>query len=251
MINSKYLNIYLSILSVVLISSCELFDIEDVSFKKEKNLKVYNGVRKNYIKGKLASTVTYKDSLKNGPAINYYPNGKINMKFNYKNNLKDGDYEWFYENGNLYISGQYTEGEKDGLFKTYRKNGTLKAEMPWNSGNPCKGLKEYFESGNLKPAPIIVVKHRNTVKLDGKYVLEMQLSDKSKNASFFEGGIEGGCLSNYYITISTIKGKGKHEFHIYPGNFLMTTIPIVAKVETRDKNIYVLEKKINIAEDNR
>ena len=176
----KKTHFILPILSILFFCSCDDMASSE-NIKDIKSKKIYNGVRKNYLNGKLASTVTYKDSLKNGIAINYYPSGKVNMEFNYKDNKKDGPHKWYHENGKIYLEGNYTDGKKNGVFKLYRDNGTLKSEMPWSNDNPCVGLIEYTPSGKKIPTPKIIVKQKNTVKLDGKCAFSFSLSDKSKN----------------------------------------------------------------------
>ena len=173
------------------------------------------------------------------------------MEFNYKDNKKHGEYKWYYKNGKIYIEGNYSNGKKHGIFKTYRDNGKLKAEMPWNKGIPCVGLKEYFESGNLKPVPRLVIKHNNTIKLDNFYSLDVSLSDNS-NASFYEGSIDKeGCFNDYYPKINIRKNRGEKSFYVAPGQLIMRTLTIIAKIKTRDKNFHIIKKNINISAENR
>ncbi len=243
---------YILILFTILLCSCEYIQPSTESSENDKSKKVYNGIRKNYLDGKIASTVTYKDSLKNGAAINYYPDGKVNMEFNYKDNLKHGAYKWYYENGKLYLEGNYLRGEKDGVFKMYRENGTLKSEMPWSDGNPCIGLKEYTESGKLKPSPIIKVKKINTVKLNGQCEFHFKLSDGSKTAKFYEAKLnEDKSFAPYFPGIKGKNGKAKLIEYVPRGSYVMKTLSIVASLKTRDKNFYIIEKKINVAIENR
>lgn len=233
-------------------ASCDFLESSSENVDESGKEKIYNGVRKNYLKGKLASTVTYKDSLKNGPAINYYPDGKINMEFNYKNNKKHGPYKWYFEDGKTYMEGTYQEGKKEGVFKTYRPDGTLKSEMPWHQDEPCVGLKEYFSSGKEKPVPIIVTNHRNTIRLNGEYSIDLSLSDKNTYVKFFEGGIgEKNSFREYFPAIKKKQGKVTLTVYVAPGQVLMKTITIVAKIKTQDKNYYILTKKMNISIENR
>jgi len=239
---------------ILLFASCDYIKSSEETTtekSKKKKEKVSDGVKKNYHKGKLASTVTYKDGLKNGSATNYYPDGKVNMEFNYKNGVKDGPYKWFFENGKVYIEGQYKENEKHGIFKTYRDNGSLLAEMPWHEGMACTGLKEYFESGNRKPVPKLVVKHKNTVRLNGQYKLEISLSDKSAG-KFYEGYLnDNNSFPDYFSDLNTSKSKGELVYFLNRGDFMMKKITIIAKIKTREKNFYILTKKINLSVENR
>lgn len=244
--------IYISLIFILFTSCDELRKPENSTSKTDQKEKVYNGVQKNYLKGKLASTVTYKDSLKNGPATNFYPDGKVNMEFVYKNNQKHGPFKWYYENGKIYQEGNYSKGRKEGIFKTYRKNGTLKSVMPWHNDNPCVGLKEYFESGNEKEVPHIIVNHKNTIKLDNKYVLNIKLSDGSKNVKFYEGKLgEQNSFLDYYPELPGKKGIARIEFYVPPGQLIMQTLTIIGVIKTRDKNYHILTKTVNISIENR
>ncbi len=239
-----------TLLSLVILNSCNF--IESSNNSPNNSEKIYNGIRKNYLKGKLASTVTYKDSLKNGPAINYYPNGKVNMEFNYKNNKKDGEYKWYYENGNVYLEGNYTQGEKNGTFNIYRENGTLKSKMPWYNGNPCVGLKEYSPSGKLKPTPKIIVNQINTIKLNGQCKFDFKFSNKSKTVKFYEENLdENSSFHAYFSPMPGSKGKASLTIKVLKGTYTMRTLSIVASQKTADKNYYIVEKKINISLENR
>ncbi|MCB0402075.1 MAG: hypothetical protein KDD41_08330 [Flavobacteriales bacterium] len=242
-----------TILCCMTLTACDdMLKKSDSQETKEKEEKIYNGVRKNYLNGKLASTVTYKDSLKNGPAFNYYPDGKVNMEFHYKDNQKHGPYKWYYENGKLYQEGEYLNGKKEGVFKTYRKNGKLKSSMPWHEDNPCTGLVEYFESGNIKEVPKLIVTHNNTIKLDEQYQLNLKISDGTKNVQYYEGRLEkNGCFEGSFIPIKSKKGKGTLSFYVGRGQMIMQSIYIVAKVQTRDKNFYLLTKTVNLSIENR
>jgi hypothetical protein len=242
---------FLLIITIPIIS-CDEIDFLKTSSEKDNSKEIYDGVRKSYIKGKLASTVTYKDSLKNGPAVNYYPDGKINMKFNYKDNKKNGPYTWYYKNGKVYLEGNYKNNEKDGVFKMYRENGKLKSEMPWHDGKPCVGLKEYFDSGNLKPVPKIIVKHKNTIKLDNKYVIELKLSDNNNYVDFYDASLgDNESFSDHFMTLPKENGTATITYFLIRGELIMKTITVIAKIKTRDKNIYILKKKINLSIEHR
>lgn len=249
----KYL--ILSIFLVLITTSCDRLVPNNGKVKKPnstKKEKIYNGKRKNYLDGKLTSIVTYKDSLKNGEAINYYPDGNVNIIFNYKDNKKHGDFKWFYENGKLYEDGSYKNGKKHGLFKRYTKTGKLSSEMTWFDGLPCKGLKEYDDNGQLKATPKIVVKHKNTIKLDNTYTIEFSLNDNRKNVKFYEGYLgDNNSFSSHFIAIDGSGGKGIIEYYVNPGTYIMKTITIIAEVKTKDNNFYIITKDVNIAAENR
>jgi hypothetical protein len=233
----------------VLLFSCELAP-KEASKKKKKT--VLNGVKEYFKDGKLLSRVTYVNNSKEGLSTSYYDNGAVNMEINYSNNKKNGPYTWYYENGKVYQEGNYVDNEKQGVEKKYHKNGKLQSVAEWVDDEPAKGLKEYYPSGKLKPAPKIVFEEVNTIKLDGKYQLKMYLSNKNKYATFYESELEDGkYIPSYLVPIPSRKGVATLEHYLSPGQFIMRTITISAKMKTRYKNYYVLEQKFNVAVENR
>jgi hypothetical protein len=235
----------------LLFYACDDFNTPEKKNNKVSK-KVYNGIKKNYLKGKLASTISYKDSLKNGPAVNYYANGSVNMEFHYKNNKKEGNYKWYFENGALYLEGNYSSGKKEGIFSLYRDNGTLKSEMPWSKDLPCVGLKEYTPSGKLKSSPTVKVTEVNTAKLNGKCVYHLKLSNNSKNVKFYESKLnENKSFDPFFPQIDGKKGKAALTVYVPKGSYMMKTISIVAYQQATDKNYYVIQKNVNVALENR
>lgn len=236
---------------LILFSCDNISDNEKKTGKKKKI--IYNGVKENYKEGKLVSTITYKDSLKNGPSYNYYPNGNISMEFNYVNNIKHGIYKWFFENGKPYLVGEYKNGEKDGVFKRYNKSGQLIAEMPWKKGYPCKGLIEYNSRGEIKATPKIIVTHKNTLKLNNHYEISFRLSNDKKNVSYYEGPLEEGIyLPDYRAKIPEAKkGKLNINFDLPKGMYIMNSFSIIAKYKTRNGDYYICEEKVDLSIENR
>jgi hypothetical protein len=236
---------------LLLFYACDDFNRTE-KIKNKASKKVYNGLKKNYIKGKLASTITYKDSLKNGPAVNYYSNGSVNMEFNYKNNKKEGAYKWYFENGKVYLEGNYSSGKKEGIFSLYRDNGTLKSEMPWSKDLPCVGLKEYTPSGKLKPTPTVKVTEVNTAKLNGECRYQLKLSNNSKRVKFYESQLNGNkSFDPFFPEIVGKKGKATLTVYIPRGSYTMKTISVIAYQKATDKNYYIIQKLINVAIENR
>ncbi len=246
---------YLLIISILIsIMSCDIveFTKTNQTTQIKPTEEIYDGVKKNYEKGKLVSSVTYKDSLKNGPAFNYYSNGNINMKFYYKNNLKNGPFKWYYENGKIYLEGEYKNDRKNGVFRLYSRNGNLQSEMKWIEDNPCVGLKEYTENGNIIETPKIIVNHINTIKLNQKYKIQLTTSKNTKNIKYYEGYLKDeGVFPDYFSELNSENGTCTITYDIPPGTYLMKTITIIAKIKAKDKNYYILKKDIDIAVENR
>ena len=213
---------------------------------KPVNEKVANGVNKNYIDGKLASEVTYKDGVKNGKAINYYPDGTINMEFNYKNGKKHGVYKWYHEDGTLYRESFYNEGLTDST-ETIYQNGKIKSISHWKDDLPGIGLVEYKSNGEERNLPTIQVKKINEIKTKGIYTMELRLSDDSKKVKFFEGElVDGRYLPSYLEAVYVEDGVGKYVLSVPPGAIVEGTFNFVARKKMNSKNILVLQKEIYV-----
>lgn len=99
-------------------------------------------MKENYKKGKLdgesilyypgkeqvAEITHYKEGLKEGPYIKYFPDGKIMTKGNYKNDKLDGDFSVYYDNGNTEIKGKYKNGIQVGNWQYFDEEGNALSE---------------------------------------------------------------------------------------------------------------------------
>jgi hypothetical protein len=88
-----------------------------------------------------------KDSIRNGPFVNYFKNGKIKVKGSYSNNLLNGTFEVFDENGHLNQEGNYLDGQNHGKEINYYKGGRIENVANWNNGKLDGVLTFYSESG--------------------------------------------------------------------------------------------------------
>ena len=70
---------------------------------------------------------TYKNSIKNGPSISYYPNYKTHSRGEYINGQKNGEWITRYYNGRLKEKGEYINDQKNGIWEQYY------GEYGWNS----------------------------------------------------------------------------------------------------------------------
>src|SRR5690554_1037929 len=69
--------------------------------KDGKNISQQIGVETYWEKGKLKSTVEWKDGLQNGATRSYYSNGQLEKIMHFENGKLHGSYQTFYENGQL------------------------------------------------------------------------------------------------------------------------------------------------------
>lgn len=71
-----------------------------------------------YQNGKLSEEISYKNSVKNGSYIVYYPNGKPKIKLDYKDDkLVDGEWKKYGITDKELILGMTKDGRREGLWK--------------------------------------------------------------------------------------------------------------------------------------
>ncbi|MBL3657710.1 toxin-antitoxin system YwqK family antitoxin [Fulvivirga sediminis] len=225
-----------------------------VKKKTASKQKPKNGEVKQYRPdGSLKNVVNYMDGKKHGKASSYYANGKLHQSIDYINNKKHGEAITYYENGNKSMITPYKDGVIHGVRKKYRMNEMLTTEAPFYEGQPCAGLKEYLTSGKPKTKyPSIVVREIDNLVKNGNYILELSLSDKSKNVEFYVGEIdENGCISSgSRLLLETEPGIGRMIIPVPPGMFIMERITLIALAKTRLGNVYITSEKFNLSAEN-
>ena len=126
-----------------------------------------------YNTGDIKEWINYKDSLKNGPSIDWSISGLALVEANYKNGILDsnwiqrystgqlqkscfysqgvlnGHYATFYEDGSPNVEGFYDQGKKNGLWKWYTINNTIDMEGSFENDIQHGDWKFYFETGEL------------------------------------------------------------------------------------------------------
>ncbi len=250
--NHKYL-IIIVFLIIPCLSSCDFFKFgkEGKTDKSENNH--FNGRVKRYRDdGSLLSIVSYKDSLKNGLAWNYYKNGKVRAEFHYKDGIKNGKETIYYENGNVYRITQYIEGVKQGKRNLFYEDGPLCAELTYIDNEVMPGLKEYYKTGKLKTKPVTIEFWLiDKTAFENRYILRMQLSDKSKVAKFYEvfEDVDGKYMGKSLI--ETVNGIGEIVFNLMPGNSIMQNIKIWAERKTSLRNPEVISCDYKLAIKNK
>jgi antitoxin component YwqK of YwqJK toxin-antitoxin module len=70
----------------------------------------------------------YKDGLLDGPCINYTKKCKKDVFQSFKNGLKEGLELEYYPNGHIKAEGKYKKGNLDGYYRVYDKNGNFSFE---------------------------------------------------------------------------------------------------------------------------
>ncbi len=74
-------------------------------------------------KNQVAEIVPYKNGIKQGPLLKYFPDGSLMTRGNYKNGQLDGDFFLYYPDGKPQLTGTYCNGEQCGDWVYYDENG--------------------------------------------------------------------------------------------------------------------------------
>ncbi|MBL6449889.1 toxin-antitoxin system YwqK family antitoxin [Fulvivirga sp. 29W222] len=244
---SIYLFFFILLLSVV---ACDQAEKGGGKGKRKKD-----GLVKQYRSdGSLKTEITFKNGKKNGSAKSYYKNGKLRQQISYVNNVKHGEATTYYENGKPYQITLYENGKIHGIRKKYRMDGRVSAEVPYNKGVACKGLKEYLLNGDIKKKyPKIVIREIDNLLKSNEFILRISISDNSKKATYYIGDLDSnGCISDDAMKVMPQRpGVLDLKYNVGPGMFMMEKLNIIAVVETKLGNPYVLERKHNLAIENR
>jgi len=103
----------------------------------------------------VAEEIWYKDNTRHGDWLQYYPGGEILLKANYVNGILEGPFEIRYKNGMIHYKGLYKNDRREGTWYVYNPDGTLKNEIKYIAGmavNPEIYLKENAYLDSLETA---------------------------------------------------------------------------------------------------
>jgi antitoxin component YwqK of YwqJK toxin-antitoxin module len=104
-----------------------------------------------YPSGAVKSKITFKDNRPEGPAVTYFENGKVNEEGNWSNNRWVGPYKLYYENGTIQHDFSYNDnGKRAGEQKYFYPNGQLMIDGNWTEGKQAGATTEYYDDGTVK-----------------------------------------------------------------------------------------------------
>ena len=243
----------LIILSVLFInSSCNLTENKEPPKKKSNKSDVT--IHRTYYEksGALKTEITVKDNKKNGPAKKFYPTGEVHTLVHYVNSVKEGETIWYYRNGNPYRVTNYINGKMDGIRKIYYEDGTLQAEIPYKKGKLTEGTKEYQKSGEIiENNQEIIIDTYDNLRIENKYILKMNLKEKSKKVEFFNE-ITSSEGTKILAPIKTnVSHTGVIEYNIPKGSNIITVLKIYAKYETKLGHPAMISTSYNLVAENR
>ena len=79
--------------------------------------------------------INYKNGVKYGKWIKYFPNGNMMTETTYKDGKLEGPFVNYDPDGKLIVKGQYKDGEMDGVWLYYDETGTLYRKEVYIKGN--------------------------------------------------------------------------------------------------------------------
>ena len=135
-----------------------------------------------------------------------------------------------------------------GLQKKYYSNRNIQAIIPFFNGHRKCGLEEYNQNQKLvNEYPDIVFTSADYYRPSGKFFLEIQLDNKSKNVKFYIGTLYNQIfIPDSLRRIYTINGAGKLAFVKEPGYSSKKTLNIITLYRTNMGNNKILQKEYNI-----
>jgi antitoxin component YwqK of YwqJK toxin-antitoxin module len=147
-----------------------------VNQKKEGKWRFYS----SSVRGLLVIEEEYKNNLKNGLSIKYYPEKVPAEKIIYVNDLKNGEWTQYFPSGNLCLKAMYSNGKLHGIFSTFYDSGKSEYIGQYNNDLRTGVWKIYNPDGTLKYDMIYidgVISNPETYRKETEY---LDLLEKNK-----------------------------------------------------------------------
>lgn len=145
-----------------------------------------DGYRKTYREEETV-VESFKNDVKNGPAIYYYPSEKVKSEVNFIDGLEEGLAKEYAEDGRIItlitykngyiiqrerINGYIEANKKHGIWKSFYVNGQVQSEGYYKRGVEHGYFKDYDTSGNL----VLTTKYENGIKIeDAKELVKLEV----------------------------------------------------------------------------
>ena len=236
---ANYENGYLSGNQILYNPQSGVTEEKNYTYNKRANRSVLEGIFTTSRNKILYSKVTYKDSLKHGLYLEYFPDGAIRARGNFDQNLQSGKFEQFYvtgkpsvvqnfkiitdakgvkksvldgreekykQDGKIYSEGSYQEGVKTGVWNTYYMNSDfIENQETYEKGRKHGPFIQYSETGKLRTRGIFYSEIEvNGKKLTNVYdgLIESYFQKTGKRASIenYTMGTKNGPEERYYDT---------------------------------------------------
>lgn len=223
---------------------------------RDKEGKIVSGTVKQYTPGKVLKAIrNVKDYKLDGKSTLFHNDGKtVKSEIFYKMGKKEGEAKSYYSDGTLYRVFHYKNDKLEGEQTKYRQNGQVRSIAYYRDGEPNNQLKEYLTNGSLKKKyPRIVVETIDKTLLTGEYIVRVRMSDRSKNVTYYLGQLDkDGFVSSEAIFMGKrSNGILDIKYTVFPGQYLVEKLELIAKVKTFQNNYYLTTKTYNVAFENR
>ena len=101
--------------------------------------------------GAIKNKITFKDNRPEGYTVSYFASGKVCEEGIWKNNRWVGDYKLCYENGVVQHQFHYTDnGKRDGAQQYFYPNGQKMIDCNFTAGKQTGASTEYYDDGSVK-----------------------------------------------------------------------------------------------------
>lgn len=225
----------LSLILLVTLIACD--NSSTSTSKQQKGPK--NGLVHTYNSdGSISASIHYKDDIRHGLATDFYTDGKLRAKIDYVMGVKEGKAKWYHRNGNLFRITDYVADQRQGWQRKYYDDGELMSEVEFYEGFPGVGLKEYSQSGNERRAKTKFVLGESTKMPDGTTRVEVRLSNKVKEVSFYQGDLLNGKFM--HEGLESINKTANMGYLVFPKG--QNQVSVIAQYKTRYKNFRVVQE---------
>ena len=207
----------------------------------------FTGIKQYYSGTRIVKEVTFNNGIREGEMKSYYAGGQLYQKFWYKNGLREDSALWYFPEGQVYRLTPYKHDTIDGIQKQFYRTGELKAKLKYIKGFRAPFLEEFTREGKLvKDYPDISFTVTDNYNTTGKYIINLELTNKSKQVKFYRGEFTDGVFDTLKCArINTINGKAVAELR-KTGTPQEESIGIIARVLTGFGNNNLTYKKIEL-----
>ncbi len=154
-------NLYLSVLTCLLIYSCKHNPYTTVEIKGENGNIIHryqfvgdsmkDGLSQHFHEnGAVSITEEYNIGVLQGKRTHTRADGSIEIEERYVDGLMEGEYKVYHANGKLKVISQYTGGELTGILKSFDESGIIKEEVNFKNNEENGPFKEFHENGTIR-----------------------------------------------------------------------------------------------------
>lgn len=166
-----------------------------------------------YPGGVLSQESHFSNNQLEGPVISYYEDGKIRDRTTFKNNKPDGLSEAFFPDEKPKTKIHFLAGQFHGLYEEYDSNGQLVFTTHYSRGVIDGKEMQYFPDGKIK-----AVREFRSGELNGSYELNYPDGKPERRGMYKNGSPEGEMIE--YFQDGSIRMKAMYQRGI-------PTLPIV------------------------